>query len=164
MQTKQQNERARQRRQFIPIAQQERSHRAGRRAKADKHDRKSEHECERRSKQFAARSFALLKLVHSDTRKHRDVSRHERQNTRREERDESRQQRRKYGHVHLICLRFSFHRWMSCAPGRLTQYCDFRTPLPKAHARAAFLPKSRKFTSPNPSQSEAELEILARAD
>jgi hypothetical protein len=54
--------------------------------------------------QAAARRLALLQLLHADARKHRDISRHQRQNTRREKRHQPRHKRREYGNVHQVLV------------------------------------------------------------
>ena len=82
------------------IANQERAHGAGRSAKRDEHDRESEHERERRAQKAPRGALSLLQLLDADARKHRDVARDERQDTRREKRDQPSDERRKYGNIH----------------------------------------------------------------
>src|ERR1700740_1487405 len=85
---------------------------AGRSAERDENERKSHDEREGRAEQTRARSIACLKLLDSDSGKHRDVARHKRQDARREKRNEPSDEGREYGYFHLIFLRFLHAIWM----------------------------------------------------
>ena len=63
---------------------------AGRSAKTDEDDRKSGYKRQRRSEQAVARGLSRPQLLDADPRKHGNVSWHQRQHARRQERNDSR--------------------------------------------------------------------------
>src|SRR6202000_362539 len=91
MQTEQKNERARDRSQRRAVLAEESADGAGRGAKCDEDRGKSDDKGERRGEQSRARRLTLAQLLHADARQHRDVSGHQRQNARRQERNQPRE-------------------------------------------------------------------------
>jgi hypothetical protein len=68
---------------------------AGRRAKSYEHHRETHHKCERGCNQTSSGFFPSPQLLDPDSRKHRDVPRHQGQHARREKRNQSGNKRRK---------------------------------------------------------------------
>ncbi len=79
VQPKQNNQRARDRRECVPILLKEGAHHAGGSSERNEHHRKANHERKRRGKKAAARLLPLPQLLHADPAEHRNVARHQRQ-------------------------------------------------------------------------------------
>src|ERR1700676_2220722 len=81
VQSEEQNERAGNRSQKRAVLAKKRAHGTGRGPERDKHDGEADHERQRRSEKARAGRLPLTQLLHTDAGKHRNVARHERENT-----------------------------------------------------------------------------------
>src|SRR5215469_8124659 len=113
VQAKQQNQCTRDGSKQRTVLSKKRPDRAGGSSERNEHRRKARHESQRRCKKSSARLLPLAQLLHSDSGEHRNVTRHQRQNTRRKKGNQSGKKGGSQRDVVVHSLFILIRKWLS---------------------------------------------------